>query len=361
MAGTAEQRDARAFVIDTVVVAVTQLILRLRGLILLPLLVGLLGTAAYGVWAQIVAFAMFLSAFVSLNFHLPLVREIAEDRSRAASHYTTLLIATVLISAAVAGAIALVPGPIAATLLDSADQSSFIQLGLVLMVSSNVRILNVNLYRATGRLMIRSVVELAAALGELGGTVIVLYEGGTLHDVLVFMAAWNGGIAVAQSIHCFRVAGVASPQMKIVKDALIYSAPLVPASLANIALDRMDRFVVGHYFGTEGVGIYAANYAIGGLVMMVQTPFQMTLLPKVSELWHRDRERAARYIQISLAVFMALAVPFVVGVPIIADRILLVIGNEKIAADAGWSTFFIAAGVMLWGAAVMHAQVFYGA
>jgi O-antigen/teichoic acid export membrane protein len=355
------KRDGRSFAIDTIVVAVTQLVVRLRGLVLLPLIVKLLGTAAYGVWAQVVAFAMFLSALVSLNFHLPLVREIAADRSRAGVVYTTLFIATAIISGTVAAGFALVPGPIADALLDSREAARFIQLGLVLMVANNVRMLNVNLYRATGLLAVRSVMELVTTIGEIVGIIVLLRGGSTLDDVLVFMVAWNGGIALLQSIHCFAIAGLGTPQWAVVTAAIMYAVPLVPASFANFALDRMDRFVVGYYDGAEGVGIYAANYALGGLVMMAQTPFQMTLLPKVAELWEKDRARAARYIEISLMIFLTLAIPFIVGMPFIADDALVILGNHEIAGEAGWTTFLIAAGVAFWGAALIQAQVLYGA
>ena len=354
-------RGGREFAIDTVVVAATQLIVRLRGLVLLPLIVNLLGTAAYGVWAQVVAFASFVSALVSLNFHLPLVREIAADRSSAGVVYTSLLLATLAISGVVGGVLALLPGPIGVVLLDSGDAARFVQLGLLLMLVNNVRMLNTNLYRATDRLAIRSASELLSAVGEVVGILITLRRDGSVEDVLVFMVAWNGVIAGGQTIHGFAIAGWRTPRWSIVAAAVRYAVPLLPASFANFALDRIDRFVVGYYHGAEGVGIYAANYAIAGLVMMAQTPFQITLLPKVAALWDRDRDQAARYIEISMAVFLTLAIPFVVGVPLVAGVALTVLGNSTIAGEAGWTTLLIAGGVTCWGVAIIQAQVFYGA
>lgn len=353
--------SSRAFAIDTAVVAVTQLIVRLRGLVLLPLMVKTLGTAAYGAWAQVGAFAMFLSALVCLNMHLPLVREIAADHARAATVYVSLFLATCAISILSACVLAAIPGPIATLLLGDASAARFISLGLLLMIANNLRLLNVNLYRATGRLVVRSGVELSTAIGEIVGIVIVLETGGRLEDVLVFMVAWNGAVAIVQSAHCFAITGWGAPRSDIVRAALAYALPLIPASFANFALDRVDRFVVGYYEGAHGVGIYAANYALGGLVMMAQAPFQMTLLPKVAELWDRDRARAARYIEVSLMVFLTLAIPSVAGAGMIAEPALRLLGNDEMADSAGWTTFLIAAGVLCWGWALIQAQAFYGA
>jgi O-antigen/teichoic acid export membrane protein len=64
---------------------------------------------------------------------------------------------------------------------------------------------------------------------------------------------------------------------------------------------------------------------------------------------------------VSLMVFLTLAIPFVVGLPLVAEDALVLLGNAQIAERAGWTTFLIAAGVTTWGAALIQAQVFYGA
>lgn len=361
MAASSSKRDARTFVIDTIVVAVTQLIIRARGILLLPVLIKSLGTASYGVWAQVVALATFLTAIVCLNFHLPLVREVAADRSRSAVVYTTLMVATVAISAVSVIALGLVPGPIAVLLLDSSDAADYVRLGLLLMFLANVRLLNTNLYRALDRLVLRSVVEVVAAIGEIVAIVAVIAYGGSLEDVLLVMVAWSALVAVPQTIHCFWIAGVGRPSWSIVRAAVAYAIPLIPASFANFALDRIDRFVVGHYLGAAGVGVYSANYALGALIMLVQAPLQMTLFPKVSELWDRDRAQAGRYLNASTAVFVTFAIPFIVGVAHVATPMLTALGNGEIAAGAGATTLYIAAGVAFWGLASIQSQVFYGA
>jgi O-antigen/teichoic acid export membrane protein len=360
MSQAGRHRGARSFVIDTVVVAVTQLLLRLRGLVVLPLIVRFLGTASYGIWSQVVALATFLSALISLNFHLPLVREIAADRGRSGEVYTTLFLSTLAISGASLGVLWLAPRPIAALLLDSADAEGFVKMAFVLMLLGNVRILNTNLYRAVGLLGLRSAVELLSTAGEIVALVIVLQRGGSLDDVIWTMLIWNGAITAVQTVHCFVVAGAGRPRGAVLGAALRYALPLLPASFAIFSLDRIDRFIVGYYHGAEAVGVYSANYAVAGIVMLAQTPFQITLLPKIAELWDRDRDTAARYIEVSLTVFLAIAIPCVVGISMIAEPTLAVLGNAEMSEHATTTTLFIAGGVLLWGAALIQAQVFFG-
>src|SRR3712207_9121829 len=73
---------ARAFVLDTAVMAAAQLLIKLRGLVAIPLIVKILGTAEYGVWVQTLALLEMASGVVGVNLHHPLVRFLSESPER---------------------------------------------------------------------------------------------------------------------------------------------------------------------------------------------------------------------------------------------------------------------------------------
>ena len=96
--------------------------------------------------------------------------------------------------------------------------------------------------------------------------------------------------------------------------------------------------------------------------MLLQTPLQITLFPKVSALWETDRATAVRYVSLSNKLFLTLAIPFVVGVSAVASRVLARLGNEELGTKGGGVlTLLVAGGVMLWGVSIMMSQLFYGA
>lgn len=355
------RRDARAFVVDTGVVALTQLLLKLRGVVTLPLIARMLGTAEYGIWAQVLAFVTLASAVCNGNLHLPLIRFIAEDRRDQARIYTTLLLATVALGAAGSAAVFLFRGLWSDLIFPGGEMLPYLAVVALMILFGNLRSLNVNLYRATGRLKVRSVMELAAAFGELAGICLLLARGHSLLRVFSFMVAWQGTVALLQTAHGRSIAGWARPDWKILRRALKYALPLLPVALSAWALDRSDRLVIGAYLGPRAVGIYSANYALASLVLLFQAPLQMTLFPKVAEFWGTDPERARRYISASNRFFLLLAIPFTVGVGVLARPLFVHLGNEEIARASGWTTFYVATGVMLWGLGVMQSQAFHGA
>jgi O-antigen/teichoic acid export membrane protein len=352
---------ARAFAHDTAVVAAAQFLLKLRGLVAIPLIVKVLGTAEYGVWVQTLALVDFSSGIVGANLHHPLVRFLSESPERGRSIYRTLLAATAAASAA--GALVLFAGAegISRFALGDASHAWEVRAGGLLLLCYNVRFFNLNAYRALGRMKERAAFELSSTFGQLLGVGLLLWAGYRLPGVFAFMGAWEAAFALVLCARVGRAVGWGPFDGGVLRDALRYALPLLPAGLSIWALDRSDRLVIGHFMGPEAVGVYSANYALAGLLMLFQTPLQVTLLPKVSALWRADKESAVRYVSLSNKLFLTFALPFVAGVPVLARPLLSRLGNEEIGAAGGALTFLVAAGVLMWGVSVMLTQIFYGA
>jgi O-antigen/teichoic acid export membrane protein len=354
-------KGARAFAHDTAVVAAAQLLLKLRALVTIPLIVKGLGTAEYGVWVQTLALVDFSSSIVGASLHHPLVRFLSEAPERGRSIYGTLLTAT-LASGAVGGLVFFASAETVSRLaLGDASHAWEVRAGALLLLCYNVRFFNLNAYRALGRMKERAGFELLATFGQLVGVSLLLWAGYRLPGVFVFMGVWEAAFAAALCAHVGRAIGFGALDKGVLKDALRYALPLLPAGLSVWVLDRSDRLVIGHFMGPESVGVYSANYAFAALLMLFQTPLQVTLFPKVSSLWRDDRASAVRYVSLSNKLFLTFAVPFVVGAPVIARPLLSRLGNEEIGAAGGALTFVIAAGMMTWGVSVMLSQIFYGA
>jgi O-antigen/teichoic acid export membrane protein len=357
----AAQSEARVFVLDTAVVGITQFLLKFRGLIAIPLIVKLLGTSQYGIWVQTLALVDVSSSLVGLNLYHPLVRFLAEKPTRGKSIYSTLMTATVAASLLGGVVVYLFAGQISRLILGDSSYGWHIRAGSLLVLCYNVRLVNLNAYRAIGRLKERSLVELLSTAGLLLSIGLLLWNGFGLLSIFLFMGVWEGVLGLFLTARLGRIIGWGALEKGILLRALSYALPLLPAGLSILLLDRGDRLVIGYYLGSKAVGIYSANYALAGLLMLLQTPLQITLFPKVSALWETRRDSALRYISVSNKLFLTLAIPFAIGLPVIARGLLTRFGNEEIAAGSGVITFLVSAGVVLWGVSIMQAQIFYGA
>ncbi len=338
---------ARTFILDTVVVFIAQLLNKLRGLLLLPLLVRGLGTTVL-FWA-----------IVGFNLHLSLMKAVASTPDEADKAYGTTLFASVLIPGTICTVVALASWPSARELM--LGRSDFVLFGLTMaaVCTQPVRNLNLNLYRVTGRLRIRSVVDVAGSFVELAAMVVVVTLGKGLDWVVSCMVVVGAALALVTTLHARSIVGIGSVDRPLLGKAIRYGLPLIPAALAMWVLDRSDRFLIGYYLDPTDVGIYSAHYTIGIMISLVHGPIQMALVPKVLELWSGDRETADLYIANAYKFLLVASVLFVALAPVLAEPLFLVIANEQVANKCALDVLLIASGTSLLGLANVEFSALY--
>ena len=74
-----------------------------------------------------------------------------------------------------------------------------------------------------------------------------------------------------------RVTG--GPEAALLRPMLAFALPLIPAGLASIAVNVVDRPILGLYYDSAVVGVYSASYKLGILMMLVVTMFDQAWKP----------------------------------------------------------------------------------
>ena len=65
----------------------------------------------------------------------------------------------------------------------------------------------------------------------------------------------------------------------LVKDYLKFGLPFVPAGLASIMMETIDRYIIEHLKGTATVGLYSAGYKLGIFMLLITTAFNYAWQP----------------------------------------------------------------------------------
>lgn len=349
----------RGFLLDSAIVLSAQLLTKLRGLIALPLLVKGLGSDAYGTWAQVLACSTFLSAFFGLNLHLALIRFLGDTRVHAAQTYITLLTTSLVLSAFCGVAIVHLPDGVTTLLVGSSDPS-LLTITIGIAVSLSVRQLNLNYFRVSSRLLMRSLVELLGTTLEVTGVILALRHGYGLQGALMVLLVIGALVSLTTTLAVLRDLGTTAPNWSTLRSALEYSLPLLPGTVFIWILDRSDRFFISHFLNQTSVGIYSAQYAISGLIVFAQVPLQVTLVPRVVRAWNRDRAHALDLVRLSLRIYSTLAIPFLFAAPTIGPAALTHLANSDVAANAGLNILLISSGLAAWGTSVLLASMLYG-
>jgi O-antigen/teichoic acid export membrane protein len=63
------------------------------------------------------------------------------------------------------------------------------------------------------------------------------------------------------------------------KDLLLFGLPFIPAGLATVSMEMINRYIIRHFMGLEAVGIFSAGFKLGVFMQLVTTAFYYAWQP----------------------------------------------------------------------------------
>ena len=83
-------------------------------------------------------------------------------------------------------------------------------------------------------------------------------------------------------------------KIKIIKESLSFSLPMIPALLSAWILNLSDRVFIERYFDLQDVGIYSLGYKIAGLVLVFTGAFNLAYNPVFFKLANSEKQEKAK-------------------------------------------------------------------
>lgn len=146
---------------------------------------------------------------------------------------------------------------------------------------------------------------------------------------------------------------------RIVKQVLLLSYPLIPASIVPWVLNVSDRYFLKHYWGLDVTGLYAVGYKVGmlGIVILVNA-FQLAWSPIFFA--NRKNEDTPRLCANALKYCVLVLTSSGLVVSVFASEILRLIGTSEYQS-AAWMVPFVALSYVFYGAHFYAVPLFVGA
>lgn len=352
--------ELKAFLGDTLVTAAAQGIQRLRGFIVLPFLLKSLGVSEYGIWVQLLALSA-LVGVTALSLHLPLIKSVTNAPETSGTAYFTTLVAILALAAIVSIPMIVAPDMAGTVALGVGGYGKATAAAVAIGVLNNCRILNLSVFRSLSLLRTRATLEFLAAAAEVAMLLTVSRFWPSLLNLLCALCILQGTFVLIQASLFLKRLSPLSFDLGYAVRALRFTAPLVPGALAMWALDRSDRFIIGHYMGAQSVGIYSVVYAGASVINFVLAPLQIALFPVITRLWKSDRSKANRYLEGAGLGFLLLAWPACLILPIATNYLLSQAPGKPDYSSVfiGTMTFIVCLGVLCWGLSVIQTLRFY--
>lgn len=329
---------------------ITNILVSLSALILLPVLTKGLAIQDYGVWVQFTVTTAFIPFLVDLGLPYSMVRFLAvkkEKREIQEEFYSIafLLLAMGLIASFV---LFLFSRQIASILFNGNTTIS-------LLLSFNVLLSIISAsffsyFRTFQQMKIVSILSVSQAYIAVVIIIFLLRSGygvaGTIFGNFIVQIA----VFLFAMVLVIHQIGFKFPKFENIREYLSFGLPIVPSNLSGWLVDLSDRYVIGLLLGTAFVGYYSPGYTLGNIIVMFMAPFTFLLPSLLSYYYDQNKIKEVEiHLQYSLKYFLLISIPAVFALSLLSKPLLTVLTTPAIAQNGYLITPFVALSAFLCG------------
>ena len=121
-------------------------------------------------------------------------------------------------------------------------------------------------------------------------------------------------------------------KVSVVKPALRFSLPLMPAVGVTWATGQVDRYALLYFAGADAVGLYSILVKAAAIMVMLIAVFRQAWLPYSYKIAAQHDSRESQFKQISI-VFFVVALSLSIGLVSIQDVLLEILAPETYEID----------------------------
>ena len=328
----------RRFFRNASVMAISEVAIRLKSVVLIPLLTHYFGTAKYGAWAQVAVFVGLVPPLIVLGTDTAISRFLpGKPPGHQARWFMGWIVGLIAVSCPVCLLLYLARDSVAELFFGTANQYAALVPVAVLYVLVTVLVLATRTwFRIQNKAALYSIVGIGLALIGTAAVVLVVVLHQGVYEAVLYEAAGDGLFAIVLLMRIAGGQGWPRPEMGALRPLVAFGLPILPAAYAMWAVNWLDRIFLVNYSNLAAIGVYSLAYSIGALtVQMVLTPI-WTMFPNVvAGLWNQDRrDEVQTLFDHCTGVSILLVFPAIAGAAVISAGVLKVLAPASFAAGA---------------------------
>ncbi len=342
-------REAGKFLRGFLLIAIVDVPLQFKGLLVIPVLTKLIGLADYGAYVQGQTIISLLVGILLMGLpqsvlrFLPALRGSPEEKRFFSSVYFLVLGISLL------GCFLILSLGEPLARLVNIPSRWILVIGVIAALQSLFAI-SIDYYRAIEKmgyfsllLGTKNVLDLIAGVlaalitRNIDDVFYALVIVGLLYNLVMF-------VLLAGKLNWSLI------DKRVIRSALKFSMPLAVTSLVVWLAVLSDRLLVGMLLGSRAVGIYSVAYALAALLLFLPR-WLVAVLPPMSARLHDVGEVEQVGITFSLALkyFLVVAIAFVAGLVVVAGPVLAILSTKEVMAEGYWLSIIIALSAIFLG------------
>ena len=339
-------------------VGITNLLVELNSVILLPVLTNNLSISEYGMWAEVMVTIGLIPAIALFGLPYSMVRFLApindEDEIREIFYDIAFIIA---ISGLVASLFIFALAEPIANILFEGEIYVVRMLSLIVFVECLTSI-PLTYFRTIQQIKKYSVFILARVILRMMLVITFVLLGWGIYGAELGLLISSTAVFICMAIFVIRDIGIIRPGFRNLREYFDFGMPTVPGNLSSWIVNSSDRYVIGLLLGTAAVGYYSPGYSLGSIIYVLIVPVSFMLPVVLSKHFEKhEHQEVDALLGLSMKYFLVLAIPSAFGLSLLSKPILMELTTPEIALQGYQVTPFIAFSSIFFGAYAVVAQV----
>ena len=313
-------------------VSITNLLISLRGLILLPILTKTLSVCEYGIWAQIMVTISLFTPLATIGLLSGIVRFLATetDKKEIQEGLFSSLIVIFFSGMFLSFILFISSNFLSHTIFHTTEAIPLIKISAFIILIGALDRASLQFFRARRQITKYSGFMLLESFGELGLITYLVLAGFGLFGAVISLLIIKSIIFGPMLFVIISQIGMKLPNFTKIKPYLVFGLPMLPSYLFVWIIGSSDRYVIGYFLDSASVGIYSAAYGIGGLILMFMAPISIVLYPTILNLGEENKiEEIKTHLGYSLKYYLMLAIPSTFGLSVLAKQLLLIFTTSQ--------------------------------
>ena len=355
----------QAFIKDNAVVIGGQILVYMKGIILMPIIIKSVGVTIYGgfvLLTSILGIAFGISSFGAgfrAQRFMPAAGTMTE---RCGLFYPQFYFQA--LSVLILSLLFVLLGKPLNTVFFKNEVSFCIWIGPLFLVSYFLYAQGSSYFRYTARVHYMTLADLCFPYLHIGFILIYLYGYGPISiNMLVVSMALSALLIVIPSFGVIlREIGA---KLSFYKTASLISDiklgfPLVLGFIVDFILAGSDRYFIAFYLSVTDVGYYVPGYTLGALIVFIPKAMGTALPQLLSRAVDSGKESEAQtMLNYAIKIYLLLAIPYIFGCLALSKPILTFLANQEVAEKAFLVAPIIALGILFYGLNILLSNVMF--
>ncbi|MEW6510908.1 MAG: oligosaccharide flippase family protein [Bacteroidota bacterium] len=265
---------------DTAIYGASTIVGRFLNFLLVPFYTNVLHPGEYGIVAYVYSLIAFLNVIYtygmeSAYFKYASTGELGDERQ----NFSTPFISLLLTSAVLSGAMALTAAPLNRLLLLPEEHAALPLYAAAILLLDTAAIVPFASLRMEGKAALFAVLKVLNIVVNVGCNLLLLLVAGAGLEGIFLSGVIASGFTLLTLIPTVRRRFTLRFSSSLYKALLSFGLPYVPAGLAAMVIQVIDRPILRALTNDATVGVYQANYRLGIFMMLIVSMFDYAWRP----------------------------------------------------------------------------------